>query len=121
MLNFYEIQRDDCLEFKSKFCLQILRTESIHALMIYFKVEFTKCHIPVLLSTSPNSPQTRWGQTVFFLNLAERFYVERGEEATGDFHMFVHLNRYERVNFIINLKFIGKHCTIDEQQIFNMK
>lgn len=121
VLDFYKIRKDDCLEFKSSFHLEMVRTGSVQALMTYFTVEFTKCHIPVILSTSPKAPETLWGQTVFFLNLTERFSVECGEEATGQFHMIAHLNRYERVNFSMNLKFIGKHCIINEKQLFNMK
>lgn len=56
------------LNFDSSFSVQIARNVYVHALVTFFTVEFTKCHLPVGFSTSPACKPTHWQQTVFCLN-----------------------------------------------------
>lgn len=99
----------------------MVRSESIHALITFFTVEFTKCHVPVLFSTAPTGRSNHWLQTVFFLDLHDSFYVKIGEEATGKLHKICHLDRYDRIDLTIKIECIGKCCCVKEEQNFKLK
>ena len=48
------------LNFTSKFELKVHRDDYVHAVLGWFDVYFSKCHIPIKLSTSPFSTSTHW-------------------------------------------------------------
>ncbi|CAF4581383.1 unnamed protein product, partial [Didymodactylos carnosus] len=48
------------LSFETRFQLEARRSDSIHALVAYFSVEFSKCHKYTGFSTGPDSSYTHW-------------------------------------------------------------
>lgn len=48
------------LDFTSEYCLKICRDDYVHALVAWFDVSFSSCHVPVRLSTSPYGESTHW-------------------------------------------------------------
>lgn len=55
------------LPFDAPFRLTVTHNEFVHALVVHFDIEFSKCHKPVTFSTSASAPYTHWKQTVFYL------------------------------------------------------
>lgn len=69
------------LEFSEKFTLRAQRRDLIHAIIAWFDIDFTACHVPIKFSTGPHTKYTHWKQTVFYLR--EVLAVEEGETITG--------------------------------------
>ncbi|GLH05504.1 Histone-arginine methyltransferase CARMER [Gryllus bimaculatus] len=68
------------LDFTSEFSLQVMRDESLTALVGYFDVFFDLPQT-VHFSTGPHAAPTHWKQTVFFLD--EPIFVKQGDTVTG--------------------------------------
>ena len=56
------------MRFDSKFQLQAVRNDYLHAVVAWFDVGFTQGHTPLWLSTSPRDRPTHWRQTVLYLH-----------------------------------------------------
>ena len=69
------------LAFSAPFELQVRRSDFIHAIIAWFDIDFTACHVPIKFSTGPHSKYTHWKQTVFYLR--EVLTVEEGEIVSG--------------------------------------
>jgi protein arginine N-methyltransferase 1 len=82
---FYAVNLDTVkveeLIFKNPFSIKVSRTDNIHAFISWFDVEFSKCHKPIHISTSPQSTYTHWKQTVFYIE--DVLSVSEGEEISG--------------------------------------
>ena len=79
-LDLYSVTIED-LAFEIPFTLNIQRSDYIHALIAWFDIDFTACHVPIKFSTGPHAKYTHWKQTVFYLR--EVLIVELGETVTG--------------------------------------
>lgn len=79
-VDIYTVKKED-LDFSSNFKLTFQRQDFCHALVAYFDVEFTKCHVKVVISTGPADRYTHWKQTVFYLD--EELVATRGDIITG--------------------------------------
>ena len=66
-LDLYKVKPAE-LDFANTYELQIIRTDTVHALVCWFDAYFSKLNNPVHLSTSPYSRSTHWQQTVLYLN-----------------------------------------------------
>jgi protein arginine N-methyltransferase 1 len=55
------------LTFEAPWRLAIRRNDYVHAFVVHFDIEFSKCHKPVHFSTGCKSQYTHWKQTVFYL------------------------------------------------------
>ena len=79
-LDLYSVTIDD-LAFEVPFTLNVQRNDYIHALIAWFDIDFTCCHVPIKFSTGPHTKYTHWKQTVFYLR--DVLTVELGETVTG--------------------------------------
>jgi protein arginine N-methyltransferase 1 len=50
-------------------------------LVAWFEVYFSKCHIPIRISTSPYMKDTHWKQTIFYFE--ETINVRKGDIIEG--------------------------------------
>ncbi len=57
------VQKSD-LAFTAPFEIHATRNDYIHALVIYFTIDFTQTHKPISFSTAPDAKYTHWKQTV---------------------------------------------------------
>ncbi|CAD8085966.1 unnamed protein product [Paramecium primaurelia] len=55
------------LDFSHQYMLKIQKDDYVHALVGWFDVQFSSCHVPVRLTTSPYAESTHWKQTVFYI------------------------------------------------------
>jgi len=82
---FYTVNLDtvkvEDLIFNKPFSIRVSRTDNIHAFICWFDVEFSKCHKPILITTSPLAAYTHWKQTVFYIE--DVLSVSEGEGITG--------------------------------------
>ncbi|KAF0992381.1 hypothetical protein HZS_2687 [Henneguya salminicola] len=66
--DLYTVNIKDICGFQSNIVLTCRRRDFIHALVFYFTVEFTACHIPIVIYTGPEARPTHWKQTIFYLS-----------------------------------------------------
>ena len=73
---FYEIDLNtvkiEDLTFSVPFELIAERNDFVHALVIYFDVEFSPCHKPTMFSTGPEATYTHWKQV---FELIRQFFI----------------------------------------------
>lgn len=55
------------LAFASTWHVKATRNDQVHALLVWFDIDFSRCDIPIHFSTGPYSEYTHWKQTVFYL------------------------------------------------------
>ncbi len=79
-LDLYTVKASD-LAFTSPFELSVRRNDFVHALIAWFDIDFTACHIPIRFSTGPHTKYTHWKQTVFYIK--DALTVEEGEVIHG--------------------------------------
>ena len=80
IFDLYTVTLDD-LALEVPFSLSIQRSDFIHAIIAWFDIDFTACHVPIKFSTGPHTRYTHWKQTVFYLR--EVLTVEEGETVSG--------------------------------------
>lgn len=71
----------DDLDFKTTFTIPVGRRDHMHALVVWWDVEFSACHVPITLSTAPDARATHWKQSVLYL--PEQLNVDVGEQIEG--------------------------------------
>jgi len=79
-VNLETVKVEDLI-FKNPFSIKVSRTDNIHAFIAWFEVEFSKCHKPIIISTSPQSNYTHWKQTVFYIE--DVLSATEGEQISG--------------------------------------
>lgn len=80
ILDLYTVTLED-LAFSVPFTLNVQRSDFIHAIIAWFDVDFTACHVPIKFSTGPHARYTHWKQSVFYLR--DILTVEEGETVSG--------------------------------------
>ena len=85
-INLMTLKKED-IPFETMFQLHVKRNDYIHALVVYFEVEFT--HIGSSkrfgFSTAPEAPYTKWRQTKFYLD--DYLSCAEGELVNGVFKL----------------------------------
>jgi len=71
------------LAFTVPFRFTASRDDFCHAFVVYFDIEWSKCHKKVYFSTAPHATYTHWKQTVFYLE--DVLSIKKGEEIRGNF------------------------------------
>jgi protein arginine N-methyltransferase 1 len=79
-LDLYTITIEQ-LAYSREFTIKARRDDIIHAMVVWFDIEFSKCHVPIRFSTGPHAKYTHWKQTVFYL--PEELLIQNGETVTG--------------------------------------
>lgn len=79
-IDLYNVTAEQ-LAFTAPFQLHVQRSDFIHAIIAWFDIDFTACHVPIKFSTGPHTKYTHWKQTVFYLR--EVLTVEEGEIVSG--------------------------------------
>lgn len=69
------------LAFASSFSVKAHRDDNVHALLVWFDIEFTKGKVPVRFSTGPHAEYTHWKQTVLYI--PDTLQIRKGETITG--------------------------------------
>jgi protein arginine N-methyltransferase 1 len=77
----HDVTLPDLQVFKHEIELRATRSETMHALLLYFDVDFSRGSVPVFFTTGPHAKTTHWKQVVLYL--AEPIALEVGEVVTG--------------------------------------
>ena len=104
------------LVFCSPFCLDIIRKDTVQALLTYFDVFFTHCHQKVMFSTSPFTAPTHWKQTIFYLE--ESMTVQQGEEMVGTFWIWPNVRNNQDLEFDNCVQHKGEVKCVRERKFY---
>jgi len=117
-IDLYKVKKED-LDFEAKFTLNVTRSDYIHALVVYFNVEFSKSHTQIRFSTGPRSPYTHWKQTVFYLQ--EPLVANRFETFVGS----IKVNRNKRnprdLDIFLTTKLNGKQGKPEASRLYRLR
>lgn len=105
--------------FHTDFILKILRDDCVNAFVTYFDAEFTRCHKPVILSTSPSSLYTHWRQTVLYLH--HTLQVKEGEEITGTFSLSKYKYNFRDLSIKLTVNFYNELCAEHFEQDYVLR
>ena len=67
--------KDDVV-FSKKFSLVVTREDTMHALVTYFSISFTRTEKEITLSTGPFEAPTCWKQVFFYLKRPVEVRIE---------------------------------------------
>jgi protein arginine N-methyltransferase 1 len=90
-LDLYTVTTAD-LVFAHKYSLTITRDDTVHALVAWFDVGFTRLQHPTILSTSPLEEHTHWKHSIFYLS--QPFVAKKDSVLNGSIAV-----RRSRANF----------------------
>jgi protein arginine N-methyltransferase 1 len=65
-VNLYTVTKAD-LDFTTQYSLSMMTDDKVHAVVVWFDIEFGNLENPVTFSTGPFSKFTHWKQTIFYL------------------------------------------------------
>lgn len=94
------------LAFDREFTLRARRDDIAHALVVWFDIEFSKCHKPIRFSTGPHARYTHWKQTVFYL--PEELYVKSGETVEGRISSTPNENNPRDLDIVVDTRLVTK-------------
>ncbi|XP_059485549.1 protein arginine N-methyltransferase 1 isoform X2 [Neocloeon triangulifer] len=117
-VDLYTVKKEE-LSFSSPFHLQVRRNDYVQALVTFFNIEFTKCHMRIGFSTAPEAAYTHWKQTVFYLE--DYVTVKKGEVINGVFSMKPNARNNRDLDFEVQLDFHGELCELSEQNKYRMR
>jgi len=107
------------LSFKKNFSFKCIRTDFMHAFICWFDVEFSRCHKPVTLTTSPASAYTHWKQTVFYLE--DVLAVNIDDNISGWISCTPNAKNPRDMDIQVYVDFDGKHNEVHKVQNFMLR
>jgi len=121
MIDFdlYTVTKEDVAKFNCSYSIRCTRNDYIHALVLYWTCEFTKCHRFTGFSTSPTNNYTHWKQTVFYLE--KSLTVNKGEELSGTLKCDQNPGNKRDLDFEVSYNFDGKMSQITAVQKYKMR
>jgi protein arginine N-methyltransferase 1 len=117
-IDLYKVKKEE-LDFESKFNLNISRSDFIHAIVVYFNVEFSKSHTQIRFSTGPRSPYTHWKQTVFYLQ--EPLVANKGETFTGSIKVKRNAKNPRDLDIVLSSKLNGKQGKPEATRLYRLR
>jgi len=118
VIDLYTVTAEQ-LSFSAPFKLAAMRDDYCHAFVIYFDVEFTRCHKSVWFTTGPHATYTHWKQTVFYLN--EVLSVKHNEEIRGSFECRPSKKNPRDLDIVISYEFHGEHDASSNTQNYFLR
>uniref|UniRef100_A0A336LQ92 type I protein arginine methyltransferase n=1 Tax=Culicoides sonorensis TaxID=179676 RepID=A0A336LQ92_CULSO len=116
--DLYTMKKED-VSFVVPFQLTSWFDESMHALVTYFNVYFTKCHTLQSFSTSMDYPSTHWKQTIFYLK--SNITLKKNEKIYGQFSMTQNAENKRELDIKIKIDFEGHYSSVHDSQEFHLR
>ena len=117
--DLYTCTKEEVATFNTTYQLKAERNDYIHALVLFWTCEFTKCHTFTGFSTSPEYPYTHWKQTVFYL--PEDLTIKKGEVLKGGLKCDQSKGNHRDLDFEISYEFDGELSRLEAVQSYKMR
>eukprot|EP01134_Creolimax_fragrantissima_P006897 CFRG6897T1 len=102
------VKRED-LAFSTPFKMTATQTDYAHAFVIWFDIEFSKCHKPVYFGTGPHHRYTHWKQAVFYFD--GNLTLNQNETIEGNLVCKPNESNPRDLDFDINFTHTGETTT----------
>lgn len=116
--DMYKVQVGD-KTFTENFLLRAIRNDYLTAFVVYFSVEFSRCHTWTGFYTGPNDAYTHWKQTVFYLDRPLK--IKKNEACDGTFHCHPGSKNKRDLDFQITAVFDGEIDKANLVQQYKMR
>jgi len=107
------------LSFKKHFSFKVVRKDFMHAIICWFDVEFSKCHKPIILTTSPAAPYTHWKQTVFYLE--DVLVVNVDDKVSGWLNCSPNTKNPRDMDIKVSIDFDGKQNAVHKVHSYMLR
>jgi len=118
-IDLMTVTKEDAGRLDCSFSVRANRDDYIHALVLYWTCEFSKCHTPMGFTTGPGAQYTHWKQTVFYLE--EDITAKRGEELAGTIKCSQNKSNKRDLDFEVNYEFYGELSSVSLKQSYRMR
>lgn len=118
-LDLSTVTAKDVDSFEVPFKLSASRQDFCHAFVVYFDVQFTKCHKTITLNTNPEAYYTHWKQTVFYLE--DVLSMNKGETVSGTFSCKQNKKNPRDLDLEIHYKFAGSSDKVERTQQYFLR
>lgn len=95
------------LAFRSNWHIKATRNDRVHALLVWFDIDFSRLDTPVQFSTGPYTEYTHWKQTVFYLK--DALTLNTGELIHGSISSTPNKQNPRDLDIEINYDFKPQH------------
>jgi len=107
------------LAWTAQFSLKASRNDYIHAFVVYFDIEFSKCHKPIRFSTGPEAKYTHWKQTVFYLE--DVVIINQGDTISGEIKSTPNAKNPRDLDITLKVDYDGKHSKVHRTQFYRLR
>jgi len=107
------------VDFTADFEIEAIRDDYCHAFLVYFDIEFSKCHTKVFFSTGAHAPYTHWKQTVFYLR--DDLTVRHGEVIRGRIATKQNKGNKRDLDIVLNYEFDGEHAKTKRESHYRLR
>lgn len=107
------------VDFESTFEITFVQNDFLHAVVVYFDVDFTQGHKPVSFSTGPDAKYTHWKQTVFYL--PDVIIGCKGETLKGTIHCTKNKDNKRDLDITISYEFNGKRFQAKNSEFYRLR
>jgi len=118
-IDLMTVTPEDAGKLDCTFSIRANRDDYIHAMVLYWTCEFSKCHTPIGFTTGPGAQYTHWKQTVFYLD--EDVTAKKGEELCGTIKCTQNKSNKRDLDFEINYEFYGELSSVSLTQKYRMR
>lgn len=107
------------LTFECPWRISARRNDFMHAVVVYFDIEFSHCHKPIKFSTGPQAKYTHWKQTVFYLQ--EPLTAEVGEVVEGVLRCRPNARNHRDLDIELEYKMEGRVSQVRVAQAYRLR
>eukprot|EP00998_Keelungia_sp_KM082_P013152 NODE_9611_length_511_cov_38.554688_g9588_i0.p1 GENE.NODE_9611_length_511_cov_38.554688_g9588_i0~~NODE_9611_length_511_cov_38.554688_g9588_i0.p1 ORF type:complete len:139 (-),score=29.80 NODE_9611_length_511_cov_38.554688_g9588_i0:94-474(-) len=107
------------LSFTCEWKIRAKHRECLHALVVWFDVDFSRGFKPLRMTTSPFTTTTHWKQTVFYLN--EVLRANKEDIIQGTIKCAPNKNNFRDLDIRIGVKMDGKDQSVEYDQDFRLR
>jgi len=121
LLKEFDIQtmQPEEVDFKAVFSIDAVRDDFCHAFVVYFDVEFSRCHKTISFSTGPHATYTHWKQTIFYLK--EDLTVLQNENISGTLATKRSEKNKRDLDITLAFEFNGEHQKARTESLYLLR
>jgi cyclopropane fatty-acyl-phospholipid synthase-like methyltransferase len=118
-IDLMTVEKEKVGSFEAEFSIKANRDDYIHAMVLYWTCEFSKCHTFTGFTTAPGATYTHWKQTVFYLD--DDITCKRGEELAGTIKCTQNEKNKRDLDFEVRYEFYGELSQVSLIQQYRMR
>jgi len=118
-IDLMTVGKDKVGSFDAEFSVKAIRDDYMHAMVLYWTCEFSKCHTFTGFTTAPGATYTHWKQTVFYFQ--DDITTKRGEELAGTIKCTQNKSNKRDLDFEVQYEYYGDITSVSNTQKYKMR